>query len=168
MLLRALEPEDLELLYNIENDPEMWDVGCEATPYSHHALRQHIRLMGASLEESGELRLVIENEGEAVGLIDLTHYDARAQRAEVSIALLRSRRGLGLGQQALSQLEAYVRRFTHLHQLYALVPLHNEPSMQLFGRAEYQHVFDISDWHFCDGEYQKVAFFQKILKKTPK
>ena len=25
--LRALEPEDLELLYRWENDPELWEVG---------------------------------------------------------------------------------------------------------------------------------------------
>lgn len=30
--LRALEPEDLELLYRWENDPELWEVGNTLAP----------------------------------------------------------------------------------------------------------------------------------------
>ena len=32
VILRALEPEDLELLYTIENDPEVWDVTAVGAP----------------------------------------------------------------------------------------------------------------------------------------
>ena len=34
--LRALEPEDLEFFYSIENDPELWDVSDYTTPYSRY------------------------------------------------------------------------------------------------------------------------------------
>ena len=184
-LLRALEPEDLPLLYTIENDPEMWDVGATATPYSRHALRHHIQAMGADITESGELRFVIESpplipprgedseqlglsplgevEGAPVGLIDLTRYDARALRAEVSIAVLREYRGQGIGLEALRLLEEHCRRYLRLHQLYALVPEGNAASFSLFRSAGFTPVFDIPDWHFSNGKYIKATFFQKIL-----
>ena len=193
-LLRALEPEDLPLLYTIENDPEMWDVGATATPYSRHALRHHIQAMGADITESGELRFVIDSlplipvapsaswgehskrpqrslevppkggfRGAPVGLIDLTNYDARALRAEVSIAVLREYREQGIGIEALRQLEEHCRRYLHLHQLYALVPEGNAASFSLFQSAGFTPVFDIPDWHFTNEKYIKVTFFQKIL-----
>ena len=201
-VLRALEPEDLPLLYTIENDPEMWDVGATATPYSRHALRHHIQAMGADITESGELRFVIEykeqeksaniphglprsqselfplqgRDGEArerpgevaerpegVGLIDLTRYDARALRAEVSIAVLREYREKGIGLEALRLLEEHCRRYLRLHQLYALVPEGNAASFSLFQSAGFTPIFDIPDWHFSNGKYIKATFFQKIL-----
>ena len=162
-LLRALEPEDLPLLYTIENDPEMWDVGATATPYSRHALRHHIQAMGADITESGELRFVIEYAGQPVGLIDLTRYDARALRVEVSIAVLREYREQGIGLEALRLLEEHCRRYLRLHQLYAFVPEGNAASFSLFRSAGFTPVFDIPDWHFSNGKYIKATFFQKIL-----
>ena len=32
--LRAIEPEDLDLLYRIENDVKLWNVGTTNVPYS--------------------------------------------------------------------------------------------------------------------------------------
>lgn len=40
--LRALEPEDLELLYRWENDPELWEVGNTLAPYSRYILKEYI------------------------------------------------------------------------------------------------------------------------------
>ena len=42
IILRALEPEDLDFLYSIENDPDLWDVGCTNVPYSRHILSEYI------------------------------------------------------------------------------------------------------------------------------
>ena len=40
--LRAMEPEDLEELYAIENDRSIWDVGSTNVPYSRYALHEYI------------------------------------------------------------------------------------------------------------------------------
>ena len=37
--LRALEPEDLELIYRLENDPDIWRWGTTTVPYSRFAVR---------------------------------------------------------------------------------------------------------------------------------
>ena len=40
--LRAPEPEDLELLYKMENDTTLWSVGNSTQPYSRYTLRNYI------------------------------------------------------------------------------------------------------------------------------
>ena len=40
--LRALEPEDLEILYTIENNQSEWNVGATNVPYSRYVLRDYI------------------------------------------------------------------------------------------------------------------------------
>ena len=36
--LRAMEPEDLDTLYQMENDVEIWNVGTTNVPYSRYVL----------------------------------------------------------------------------------------------------------------------------------
>ena len=40
--LRAMEPEDLDTLYKIENDMALWDVGMTNVPYSRYALHNYM------------------------------------------------------------------------------------------------------------------------------
>ena len=36
--LRAVDPEDLDFIYALENNPELWDVGHTLTPYSKYTI----------------------------------------------------------------------------------------------------------------------------------
>lgn len=103
VLLRPLEPEDLELLYTIENDATLWDVCDDTTPYSRYALRQYIANQPQDLHQCRELRLIIvERQTVApIGIVDLVNYSPKNQRAEISIALLRHKRGKGYGEKAI-------------------------------------------------------------------
>ena len=40
--LRAVEPEDLDIMYEMENDPSMWDISSFTVPYSRFVLKQYI------------------------------------------------------------------------------------------------------------------------------
>ena len=40
--LRAIEPEDLDFLYRIENDVKLWNVGITNVPYSRYALHDYV------------------------------------------------------------------------------------------------------------------------------
>jgi diamine N-acetyltransferase len=121
--LRALEPDDLEFLFRLENDPELWAVSdVLPAPISRHALREYLRHAAASLSEAGQMRLIISLEdGLPVGTLDLFDYSALHQRAGVGITVLQSARRQGYAQQALGQLIAYARHALHLHQLYCTV-----------------------------------------------
>ena len=55
MVLRALEPEDLEFLFALENDPDLWAVSdVLPAPISRHALREYLHHSAASLAEAGQ------------------------------------------------------------------------------------------------------------------
>ncbi len=36
--LRAVEPEDMDIMYEMENDPSMWDISNFTVPYSRYVL----------------------------------------------------------------------------------------------------------------------------------
>ena len=40
--LRALEPEDLDFLYEIENNESIWEVSNTQTPYSKWVLKNYL------------------------------------------------------------------------------------------------------------------------------
>ena len=42
LYLRAMGPEDLDVLYQVENDRELWNVGVTNVPYSRQALQHFI------------------------------------------------------------------------------------------------------------------------------
>ncbi len=42
--LRALEPEDLDFIYQIENDESLWEVSHTQTPYSKFLIKQYLEI----------------------------------------------------------------------------------------------------------------------------
>lgn len=168
VLLRPLEPEDLELLYTIENDATLWDVCDDTTPYSRYALRQYIANQPQDLHQCRELRLIIvERQTSApIGIVDLVNYSPKNQRAEISIALLRHKRGKGYGEKAIFLLEEYVQRFYGIRMLYALVSSRNNAlANSMFKSLGYECIACLPQWHKRGDDFEDIDVFQKILEK---
>ena len=93
MRLRAIEPEDLDLLYQIENDQSLWQVGTTNVPYSRYTLHDYIANSSDDIYADRQVRLMVENdEGETVGIVDLVQFSPQHQRAEVGIVILNAHR----------------------------------------------------------------------------
>lgn len=148
MQLRALEPDDLEFLYQLENDPELWAVSdVLPAPVSRHALREYLRHTAASLAEAGQMRLIIRaDNAEPVGTLDLYDYSALHQRAGVGIAVIKKYRRHGYAQTALEQLLPYARQHLQLHQLYCTVASSNHGSLKLFRKIGFRRVGVRREW----------------------
>ena len=58
--LRALEPEDLECLYQWENDMDLWEVSDTLTPFSLFTLKKYIETCHLDIYTTKQLRLMIE------------------------------------------------------------------------------------------------------------
>lgn len=58
--LRALEPEDLEILYQWENDPKIWQSGHTLTPFSRFVLKQYLENSHLDIYQTKQLRFIIE------------------------------------------------------------------------------------------------------------
>lgn len=146
--LRALEPEDLELLYRWENDPELWEVGNTLAPYSRYILKEYIAGSDRSIYESRQLRFMIEecDTGTSVGIVDLFDFEPHPNRAACGIMLDRRYQGRGFATEALRLLMEYAYTFLKLHQLYVHIPVANEPSKKLFTRLGFVEAGTLKDW----------------------
>ena len=101
--LRALEPEDLELLYAIENDVSLWGVGITNVPYSRYTLHDYIANASNDIYVDRQVRLIVENEeGQTVGIVDVVNFDPQHQRAELGIVVKKPFRNEGYGHAAIA------------------------------------------------------------------
>ena len=112
--LRALEPEDLDLLYAWENDTSLWEFGSTLVPYSRYVLKAYLEHADADIYAQKQLRLmiVLKASGETVGTVDLFDFDPRHRRAGVGILVDPAHQRKGIGKEALSLLTAYAFGFT--------------------------------------------------------
>lgn len=162
--LRAVEPEDLDLMYLIENDPALWSYGQTSLPFSHYALKQYIEENSHDLFRDLQLRLVIETaDGLSIGFIDLQHYEPQHQRAEVGIVVVPEKQRQGIATEALRLLSQFASFHFDIHQLYALVPGNNAASLALFRRCGYKESATLQDWLKTPEGWQTVSVFQQIL-----
>lgn len=162
--LRALEPEDLEILYTIENNPSEWNVGATNVPYSRYVLRDYIANTTSDIYADRQLRLMVTNDsGDTVGIVDLVNFEPRHLRAEIGIVILDRYRRHGYGEAALQKLITYARSILHLHQLYAIVPVSNTSCIQLFDKLEFKDIHCLRQWLFGDHGFEDAVMFCRML-----
>ncbi|MBP9637961.1 MAG: GNAT family N-acetyltransferase [Bacteroidaceae bacterium] len=162
--LRAVEPEDLDLMYEMENSPELWFVSSTFEPYSRHMLREYILSSQNDVFADKQLRLIIVRKSDqaSLGTLDLDSFDPLHRRANIGIALRKEYRGNGYAQRSIELICDYALQFLHFHQLVAYVPVNNKESMDLFTRCGFVQKMVLSDWLITPNGYQDVALFQCI------
>ncbi len=166
--LRALEPEDLEFVYRLENDESVWEISQTQTPYSRFLIRQYLDNARQDIYEAKQLRLAIcKNDNfQAIGLIDLFDFDPKNSRAGVGILIQHpANRKNGYGRQALELVTKYAFERLELHQLYANIATSNEASIALFTTFGFECAGIKKDWNFNNGGYADEALYQLIRKK---
>ena len=162
--LRPLEPEDLDELYAIENDRDIWNVGATNVPYSRYALHEYIARQQADIYADRQLRLVVENaEKQVVGLVDLVNFEPQHRRAELGIVIKQVFRGQGYGQSALKKMLDYAKKSLHLHQVYVIIDAENHESLQLFRQVGFEEKSRLTDWLFDGENYREAVLLQKFL-----
>ena len=87
--LRALEPEDLQFLFDTENNESFWEVSHTQTPFSKFLLKQYLENAHLDIFEAKQLRLIIEeqNNNQPVGMIDLFDFNPQHRRAGIGILI---------------------------------------------------------------------------------
>jgi len=162
--LRAIEPEDLDLLYEIENDIRLWNVGTTNVPYSRYTLHDYIATSNDDIYADKQLRMIIEEEnGKTLGIVDLINFSPRHLRAETGIVIMDAERRKGYATEALEQLCSYARQVLHLHQLYGVVATGNEAALALYEKAGFQLQNRLNDWLYDGEKYTDAVLMQRIL-----
>jgi len=162
--LRAIEPEDLDFLYELENSTAMWEISGTTRPYSRYVLKLYLKNAHRDIYEVKQLRLSIcAKDKKVIGFIDLFDFDPKNRRAGVGIIVLKDKnRNKGIGAEALSLLCSYAFKSLDLKQLYANVMLDNTASVHLFEKSGFVKVGVKKDWIFYDGIFKDEILYQKI------
>ena len=167
--LRAPEPQDVDFLFGMENDPALWYVSQTLVPYSRFDLEQYVFSTGKQEPfAAGQVRFMIEWNPETpvtVGTIDLFALDAPNRRAGVGIAMLEKYQGRSLAGKALDVLVDYAFNFLNLHQLYCNIEKGNEKSMQLFLGRGFEVVGTKKEWNLKGGEWKDEIMLQLVSEK---
>lgn len=164
VILRGVEPEDIELMYGIENDIDTWGVSGTTQPFSRYMLERFVESQRLDIYESRSLRLMATDlEGGVVGIVDLFEFDPYNHRAGVGIYVIEPYRRCGYGRRILDTLHRYCRDRLQLHQLWCDIGADNEASLALFEGAGYDVIGVKRDWRWFDGEYHSDVTLQVIL-----
>ena len=163
--LRALEKEDLDLLFELENNPSVWEISGTITPYSRDVLKLYLDNAHRDIYDVKQLRLVICTlNNEALGLIDLFDFDPKNKRAGIGVLINdKGDRNKGIGTESLEILCRYAFKTLQLKQLYANILEENERSVHLFKKLGFELVGTKKDWIFSEGVFKSELLFQKIF-----
>ncbi len=164
ILLRAVEPTDIDVLYQWENDTETWKVSNTQTPFSHFVLEQYIAAAHQDIYSTKQLRLMIcDADNKAIGSIDLFDFDPNNLHAGIGILIAdKSDRRKGYASEALEILTEYCFHFLNLHQLYCNITTDNESSILLFQKQGFQ-ISGIKKQWIRDGEkFKDELLLQKM------
>lgn len=166
--LRALEPNDLEFVYAMENDQSIWEVSNTQTPYSRFLIKQYLENAHQDIYEAKQLRLAIcqDQDFPAIGLIDLFEFDPKNRRAGMGIVIQSDqKRNQQIGSEALELLIQFSFYDLNLHQVYANIGTENSASVALFTKFGFQKIGIKKDWVLVNGVYQDEAIYQLINHK---
>lgn len=162
--LRALEMEDLDFLYEVENDRSLWGVGCTNVPYSRQMLIDYIASSSADIYADKQVRFIIEDkQHQTIGIVDLVNFDPRHLRAELGVVVKQEYRGKGYAQEAIRQILVYAKQILHLHQVYAVVSVKNVKATKMLEQTGFGSGIVLKDWLLEGEKYENAYLFQSFL-----
>lgn len=166
--LRALEPKDLDFLYELENDTSIWEISGTLKPYSKKVLGLYLENAHRDIYDVKQLRLCIcDMDDKCIGLIDVFDFDPKNRRAGIGIVITKSEnRNKGLGAEAISLLCNYAFTILDLHQLYANILSTNTTSIHLFEKLGFEKIGVKRDWIRTSEGFKDEIMFQKINTKN--
>ena len=168
--LRALEPADVDILYQWENDTSIWHLSNTLTPFSRFAMEQYVLNAGDDIFTAKQVRLMIDNHQadpvRTIGCIDLFDFDPINLRAGVGIMIIEKERGQGYASEALDLILDYAFNFLRLHQLYSNVTAANTASLELFKKKQFSIIGVKKEWLRTDDTWSDEYILQLINKNT--
>jgi diamine N-acetyltransferase len=163
IFLRALESEDINYLFSIENNEKYWSISDSQIPFSRYLLNRYLKNSNMDIYEVKQLRLVITDfQNITIGLIDLFDIDFKNNRAGVAIIINEKMRSKGFAKEALELLIEYSKTHLSLHQLYCNILEDNSHCINLFKSVEFKQVGLKKDWIKFDGKYKNELLLQLI------
>jgi diamine N-acetyltransferase len=160
--LRALEPDDIDLLYNWENDADIWHLSNTLTPFSRFDLEQYVLNAAKDVHTDKQVRLmIVEKSGSAtVGAIDLFEFNPLNQRIGVGILIAEAYRNKGFASEAVELVIRYCFDILRVHQVFANITEDNPDSIRLFEKKGFIRSGIKKDWLLKNEIWVDEYFYQ--------
>ncbi|MDA8657661.1 GNAT family protein [Flavobacteriaceae bacterium] len=164
VFLRALEPSDIEILFQLENNSLYWKYSNRTEPFSKALLENYIAQQSQDIFEVKQKRFVLASSSkETLGFVDLFDFEPIHRRAGVGILIKEGKQGNGFGKTALNLLATYAQKHLHIHCLYTNIALENKPSIRVFEACGYQQVGLKKAWNFYEDQFHDEYLYQKLF-----
>lgn len=164
LFLRALEPEDLNFILEVENSEDFWEISSTRVPYSRFLIKKYLENSHRDIFDVKQLRLMIcRHDKTRIGLIDVFDLEPKDRRAALGILIVNEEhRGKGYGAEVLKLISNYC--FTHLglHQVYANVTADNSTSIKVFEKCDFKAVGTKRDWILVNGKFKDEILYQLV------
>jgi len=157
--LRAVEPTDLDLLFELENSETHWEVTNTRIPFSKHTLKNYLESV-QDIYADRQLRMVIELGGIPCGLMDWFDFDPFHQRAGLGIVVAEPYRNGGVARSAVEKAIIFSQKNLGLRLLFCNILAENVPSIRLFEGAGFVECGIKKNWHRSpDGDIKDEKMF---------
>lgn len=164
---RALEPSDLDLLYQCENDRNIWKISNTQTPFSKDTLAQYLEIAHQDIYTTKQLRLLIclNDTQEAIGTVDLFEFDPAHARVGVGILIFEQYRSNGFAYEAIQLLKQYAFEILMVQQLYCNIAASNQKSIALFEKCAFEKIGVKKQWNkVAIDQFEDELMYQYIPK----
>ena len=161
IFLRALESNDIDYLFLVENNEKYWSISDVQVPFSKYILTSYLENSDMDIYKVKQLRLVISDyEYNTIGLIDLFDIDFKNKRAGVAIIINDDKQRQGYAKEAIKLLINYSKTHLSLHQLYCNALEDNIQSLNLFKSVNFVEVGLKKDWILFNGKFKNEVLLQ--------
>jgi diamine N-acetyltransferase len=161
--LRPIEPTDIDLLYQWENDPENWAISQSLIPFSRHTLSEYV-LAEHDLVKEGQFRYMIcDNEMRPIGTLDLFEFNPIHSRCGIGILIAaKDDRRKNYALDAMQTAIEFGWETLNLNQWWCTILGSNEASISLFEKIGFVKCGEKIAWLNHGGEWMNLLDYQLI------
>ncbi len=149
ILLRAVEPEDVDYLFRNENNPEIWELSNTITPFSKNTLLDYAKsIHDIFAQKQFRFMIHLKTENKVIGMVDLFDFDFINSRVGLGIIITDlNERNKGFAEESINLVINYSKKTLFLNQLHCSIFSNNISSIKLFSKLGFQYIGTRKKWH---------------------
>ncbi|NLY23207.1 MAG: GNAT family N-acetyltransferase [Bacteroidales bacterium] len=160
--LRAPELDDIDWMFDIENNDSYWYLSDAFQPFSRWTIENFIKGQTDIFAEK-QYRFVAEDKlHNKIGIVDLYNFAPLHRRIFIGIFIDELYRNKHYGSQSIALAVNYCFNILQLHQVCALIPANNVASIKLFEKSNFQLQSSRKDWYLINGIFIDELFYNKF------
>lgn len=166
LTLRPLERTDLAFAHVLSNDSQVMRYWF-AEPYE--SLAELTDLYDRHIHDERERRFVIEDAGDAVGIVELVEIDYIHRNCEFQIIVAPTHQGRGYAGVATHKVLMHAFGVLNLHKVYLLVDTDNHAAVHIYEKTGFVVEGVLREEYFAAGRYRdatRMGIFQRDFLAT--